>query len=191
MKRVKLPKQVWPLYRSAVVHTHKAKPPLKVILMIVIPLIVVPLAFYKFFTGFKVGGNPDAEQVEPAQPLPAVPASLHPGQANGPTYQIDWGEAFTPDIKGLPFTAPIYRDQAMKPASVPVIHGCMSMETDFSDCTCYTQQGTKIHGMPFQMCLRALKDGIFNHLSSSDEKSLARDSAERRGTSRAGDETSL
>lgn len=167
MKRVKLPKQVWPLYRSAVVHTHKAKPPLKVILLIVIPLIVVPIAFYKFFTGLSIGNSQDAETVETQGSPVMAPASLPPGQSAGTPYRIEWGSAFSPDVKGLPFTAPIYREQAMNPKSVPVVHGCMSMRSDFSDCKCYTQQGTRITDMPWQMCVRALKDGIFNHLASS------------------------
>lgn len=167
MKRVDLAKPAWGLYVSASQHTHKAKPPLKVILLIVIPLIVVPIAFYKFFTGLSIGNTQDVETVETQSSPVMAPASLSPGQSAGTSYRIEWGSAFSPDVKGLPFTAPIYREQAMNPKSVPVVHGCMSMRSDFSDCKCYTQQGTRITDMPWQMCVRVLKDGIFNHLASS------------------------
>lgn len=182
--RKKLPKDVWGLYKSAEVHTHKARPPYKVIAMIVIPLIVVPYAFYSFFSNFSIGGGGDAEQVETA-PINGEPMQrpMPTRGTSGDVFRIEWGEAFKADVRGLPFTAPIYRDQAMSVQAVPVVHGCMSMRSDFSDCTCFTQQGTKIADMPVQMCKRVLKDGMFNHLAQAEQGS-GRESGERRATSR-------
>lgn len=170
--RKKLPKEVWVLYKSAEVHTHKARPPLKVILMIVIPLIVAPLAFWSFFDGLSVGGNAAKENSEYEQPRPqnSDNFNLNPHQPETvQTFNINWSQAYKPDIPGLPFTAPIYRSQATKVNEVPVVHGCMSMKSNYSDCTCHTQQGTKIHDMPTQLCERILKHGMFNHMASRAE----------------------
>ena len=168
--RKKLPKEVWGLYKSAEVHTHKAKPPIKVLLMIGLPLIIVPIAFYMFFSNLSIGGGlQNNEESKEVQVVPSQPSytPFPAGNDSGRVFDIDWQEAFQPDIRGLPYTAPIYRQQAMRAVDVPVVQGCMSMRSDFSDCTCYTQQGTKISDMPVQMCERVLKDGLFNHLAKS------------------------
>ena len=103
---------------------------------------------------------------------------------------MEWGEAFKADVRGLPFTAPIYREKAMDVQAVPVVHGCMSMRSDYSDCTCYTQQGTRIADMPTQMCKRVLKDGLFNHLASRDDDEDRESRRSRRSRSNEGSESS-
>ncbi|WP_323773123.1 zonular occludens toxin domain-containing protein [Alcanivorax sp.] len=168
VSRKKLPKETWGLYHSAEVHTHKFKPP-KILFVLLAAVLLCVYLFWAFFDNFQSGqSGPDSV------PVVGESVSSSGGQHAYSEYpspvSVDWGEVFKPDVRGLPFTAPIYRDEATSVSSVPVVHGCMSMRSDFSDCSCHTQQGTRIADMPNQMCVRILKDGMFNHLASSDDR---------------------
>lgn len=161
----KLPKRVWGLYKSAEVHTHKFKPPK---MLFIVPVIALVAAFmvYRFVTTYGTHTEPQ-EAGAVAQGEVGAVQQVTQLQRAAPR---DWGELLSPEIAGLPFTAPIYRAKAVNPAVVPVVQGCMSMKADFSDCTCYTQQGTTITDMPWQMCRRILKYGLFNHLARTEQQ---------------------
>lgn len=159
----RLPKRVWGHYHSAEVHTHKFKPP-KIIFLVPVLIAFTVFMVWRFYTNYGThaeeeptgsGGTSSPQQVVQAEPPPPE----------------NWGDLLAPEVPGLPYTAPIYRQQARRAVSVPVVQGCMSMESDFSDCTCYTQQGTTIADMPWQMCRRILKNGMFNHLAREERQS--------------------
>ncbi len=157
-KKKPLPKATWGLYKSAEVHTHKFRPPKMI--FIFLGLVVAAVFFWwYFFSNFSIGGvDPDA--------VPDVVQgdSVSRSSSGDPPSPSDWGDLLQEQVRGVPFTAPLYREQALQAKSVPVVHGCMAFENDGSDCTCYTQQGTPIRTMAHNMCLRALHDGVFNHM---------------------------
>ncbi|PHR67270.1 zonular occludens toxin domain-containing protein, partial [Alcanivorax sp.] len=167
-----LPKRVWDLYHSAEVHTHKFKPP-KIIYFLIAGIALAAFLLWRFTQNYGastdenyVTGQPGTESHQVAQ----VPV-------RNSAYSKSWSELMQPEVQGLPYTAPLYELQAKQPTAIPVVHGCMSMESDFSDCRCYTQQGTTIADMPWQMCRRILKHGIFNHLAQVEDSA----SGQRRG----------
>ncbi|WP_284456007.1 zonular occludens toxin domain-containing protein [Alloalcanivorax xenomutans] len=166
-KKKKLPKRVWHLYKSAEIHTHKFRLPKLVYIAGVLVLLVVVFV-YRFMSG--VGLSDDTSVItgentamEQAGPITGTGVRRYQAPAS-------WSELMAPDVPGLPYTAPLYNDIARQPTAAPVIHGCMAFENDQSDCRCYTQQGTRIADMPHVMCLKALKDGVFNHLASLDRE---------------------
>ena len=185
-----MPKRVFGLYKSAEVHTHKFRPP-RVIFFLPVLAIVVGLLFWRFVANW---GPSESAQVL-SQPEAVHQDTLAANGYRQPPQEPrrNWLELLEPDIRYLPYTAPLYDDIARKPRSVPVVHGCMSMRADFSDCQCHTQQGTRIAAIPAQMCASIIQDGLFNHLAS-DEGGTARrreDDGEARDTSRGGAQTSL
>ncbi|MDF1636433.1 MULTISPECIES: zonular occludens toxin domain-containing protein [Alcanivorax] len=156
----KLPKRVWDLYKSAEVHTHKFKPPKIIFILPVIAAFAGFLVWY-FLNNYGTG-SPETAQAATANGQQAQVVTRQ-------TYKPeDWGELLKPEVRGLPYTAPIYSPKSKEPTVIPVVHGCMSMKADFSDCTCYTQQGTTIMDMPQQMCRQVIKHGIFNHLAKEE-----------------------
>lgn len=158
----RLPKRVWDYYHSAEVHTHKFKPPK---ILFIVPLIAIFAAFmvWRFYSNYGTPDAPDTTQAQSAQPGQSV--AVRP-----PPAPRDWGDLLHAEVPGLPYTAPLYSPQSRKPSAIPIVQGCMSMKADFSDCTCYTQQGTTITDMPWQMCRRIMKHGIFNHLAKADRQ---------------------
>ncbi|WP_414431310.1 zonular occludens toxin domain-containing protein [Alcanivorax sp. IL2] len=155
-----LAKRVYGLYKSAEVHTHKFKPPK---ILFILPVIAAGAGFMIWYFLNNYGTD--------------TPATAQATATNGQQVQVaarqsykpeDWGELLKPEVRGLPYTAPMYSPKSRQPTVIPVVQGCMSMKADFSDCTCYTQQGTTILDMPDQMCRQIIKHGIFNHLAKEE-----------------------
>lgn len=156
-KRKALPKGAFGLYKSAEVHTHKFRPP-RLLFVLGALVAVAAGSWWWFFSSFSLGGvEPDAATAVEGVPRGAAPVA-----------SADWSTLLTPEVPGIPYTAPLYREAAVNVRAVPVISGCMAFETDQSDCRCYTQQGTRIRDLSLQVCKRALSDGVFNHLAASD-----------------------
>lgn len=169
----RLPKSVWGLYHSAEIHTHKFKMPTRAYAFPIAILLVV-------FLGWRAYAWYSNQQEQALSAAPAIPEAtdiLPPGTRTVPSPGPvgNWSDMLKSEVRGLPYTAPIYRDIAIKPKAVPVVAGCMSMRADFSDCTCFTQQGTRIADMPVQMCRTVIRDGIFNHLAEPESDSRRAD----------------
>lgn len=149
----RFPKETFELYKSAEVHTHKIKFPKK---LLILPLLFAMVGYgtYKIYSYIhpekKLEIVPTYEQSKSENPQSTV---------NAPSSKpkIDWPTAFIPAIKGLPYTAPIYKDLAV-PVSMPMLAGCVSNE---KRCTCYTQQATKID-MDDEQCRLHAKQASFN-----------------------------
>lgn len=160
-----LPKRVFGLYKSAEVHTHKFRPP-KMIYVLPVLAVLAGLLFWRFLVNFGGGPDPDLISESSHQQAELVQTVGH-SRGLEPAKQ-SWVELLAPEIESLPYTAPLYDDLARTPRSVPVVHGCMSMHADYRDCRCYTQQGTRIHGIPVGMCRSIIEDGMFNHLAREE-----------------------
>ncbi len=181
-RQVKLPKKVWGLYHSAEVHTHKFRIPSR---LLIIPVLIAGLVFGGWYMWSWVNSagseeTPDQSGSEPVTGVQRVSAR----SSSVPT-SADWSDLLSPEIPGVPYTAPLYDAVAKAPKSVPVIHGCMAFRADMSDCQCHTQQGTRIRGMPLSVCKRALEDGVFNHLADADRVREEGDSARGRAQANA------
>lgn len=175
-KKKTLPKEAWGFYKSAEVHTHKFRPPTIVYVFLAL-LLAAPLAWWNFFGSVGDVHGVDHSAAQSAGAVPVVPtADVEPRKS--------WTELLRPEIQGLPFTAPLYDEIARKPTSVPMLAGCIVRQKDLNDCTCYTQQGTLISDVPWQMCARFIAGGMFNHLARDDRETGRSGDAEARGTPR-------
>jgi len=164
-----LPKRVWDLYKSAEVHTHKFRPP-KIIYALIAGIALAVFLLYRFTQNYGANTDEDLMGAGTGSAAPKVTQIGYPS----PAMHKPWAEVLQPEIPGLPYTAPLYHDEARTPKAIPVVQGCMSMKADFSDCTCYTQQGTTIADMPPPMCRQILKHGIFNHLAEEEREGTGR-----------------
>lgn len=154
-----LPKRVFGLYKSAEVHTHKFRPPKMIYILPVLVLFLIGCLWV-----FK-------NRFMPSEDTSQVYGDAAPQQAATPSSNVrssSWVDLLTPTVPGLPYTAPIYKQASIDVRAVPVVSGCMAFRNDQSDCRCYTQQGTRIRDMSLSVCKRALTDGVFNHLASTD-----------------------
>lgn len=160
------PKEVFELYKSAEVHTHKARVPLRFWLALLIPVVVGLLMWGSFrWLSNKAEGKEVAA-------LGKGSAAAAPGA--GPSVpRLDYFSSRQPRVVGVEHTAPVY-DDVTKPVRAPVPVGCV--ETS-KGCACYTQQGTR-YATEAAICKSLLAGGFF--VSWHDADSGAKQEREER-----------
>lgn len=162
----RFPSEVYGWYKSAELHTVKARIPARVYMLAVLPV----LFFVLVWLGYQ-RMNPEAKQADLDKALGLAdgktPGALRPG-ANLPTAGLagdqrgagrmtpaEYAAAHTPRLEGLAHTAPIY-DSVTQPQQAPYPAACIA---SVKRCQCYSQQGTRLD-MRDQLC-RQLADGGF------------------------------
>jgi len=157
--------EVFKLYTSTVLDTHKAKPPKKLIILICIALAMLlggGLFALSKITSF---GKPKEQPVAQAPLQPQTQAVTTKSSFEPPAVRLEsqsttWtADNMTPRVAGLPHTAPIY-DTLTAPTDFPRVAACMSSEAR-AMCKCYTQQGTPLD-VPASACYVYVKFGSFD-----------------------------
>lgn len=151
-----LPTQSFGAYKSAEVHTIKARIPFKVL---AIPGLVVAAAVAAWFAYSSLRPDAYAASLTGKEATNAAPAasSLVPVQdgtaARSPkSYDTptDYARAHLPRFGTMPWTAPVYDDRTI--TADPQLY-CMSTRDGYdgngewktASCTCMTEQGTRYH----------------------------------------------
>jgi zona occludens toxin len=158
----KYDKRVYGYYKSAEVHTVKARIPKKVFVMFAMPFLIAALAYYavQYFRGL---GHPKAtaaagsvaEAIKPVAPATAGKRPFDPvADAR------DYVAMNTPRVHGLPHTSPKF-DEITKPTAAPVPVACVASD---KKCLCYTQQGTRMD-VRDQTCRDIAEFGFFEEFN--------------------------
>lgn len=150
------PRELFDAYKSATIHTHKARIPPRVFLLLAIPLLLGLLVWA--FMGWyqKQAEGPDLDKIESMTGAPLRTDGM-PGERRQQRKSMDeWLAEQQPRIAGLPHTAPMY-DAVTTPVKAPYPAGCVAMATR---CTCYTDQGTRMD-TPDALCRRIAETGYF------------------------------
>lgn len=147
------PKEVFGFYKSAEVHTHKARIPYHVWIIAAVPFVVG-------FAGWRVYNNWFPKDKPPEALLQAGSSSIAPGSSSAAPGSVKTKEQFLADFKprvpGLDYTAPVY-DEATKPKFAPYPAACVAGD-DW--CKCWSQQGTKL-ATPESLCRSIATGGFF------------------------------
>ena len=156
------PSQLFESYKSATVHTHKARIPPRVFFLVVLPLLLGALAwwFYSWYSA-RVDGSAFDKSIASTQRGGApgtAPGTASASAAATPKRKstAEWIAEQQPRIEGLPHTAPVF-DGVTKVVRAPAPVACVASATR---CTCYTEQGTRMD-TPDGLCRRIVKDGYF------------------------------
>lgn len=143
-------------YKSAELHTHKARIPAKLWVFLTLPLVLGGIAWAMYQWQMNKVQGVKAESVLSGKAAGVAPVTV---AAAAPAVDpMQWFKDQTPRIVGLPHTAPVYDDLA-KPVVLPLPAGCIAGE---NSCNCYTAQGTKIAEMQDAVCQDIVKNGFFN-----------------------------
>lgn len=145
----KYPKDVYGVYKSAEVHTHKVQLPKQVwYLVACVVVLAALLVFLKTRVSERVS-KPEPEEAElittPGAPgaspsmIPSPALAMSAREKEKPMTSVEYIESLRPRIDGHVHTASRY-DEVTKPVQAPIIAGCIAMGPK---CTCYTQQGTR------------------------------------------------
>jgi zona occludens toxin len=143
--------EVFKLYTSTILDTHKAKPPVKLLAVLGVALFVVIGGSIFAYNRLKHLTAPepvvvDQRSTEAVQSASVIPDTFAVGEGKEPVWTED---SMKPRIPGLLFTAPVY-DELTAPSDFPRVAACMSSKTR-STCNCYTQQGTPLD-VPVSAC---------------------------------------
>lgn len=130
------PKDVFNLYKSADSHTIKKRIPMRLVMILVLPLVLIG-AVWLFFSVLGGLGDKAAVSADPKTVLsPDTGFAVGDGRAKITANYLD---SLVPRIAALPHTAPRY-DALTVPTSVPLPVACVTSATK---CICYTDQHTK------------------------------------------------
>jgi zona occludens toxin len=151
----RFPKEAFALYKSAEVHTHKRRIPMKVKLLLALPFIIggiVYAAWNRLDPHKEKAPLKNAFTGETAAAGAAGGATAKPGKLTTAEYLKEQA----PRVPGLAYTAPVY-DSITQPTEAPYPAACLSMGTR---CECYSQQATKLD-VPIDLCNTIAKGGFF------------------------------
>lgn len=152
---IKLDADFFGSYKSAVVHTHKPRVPVNILVVVFIAVAVVA---YAFRDGILGGVTPSKKTTPvPVQTVPAVPSL--PVSAPPVTESLDYLEARKPRIANMPWTAPVY-DDLRKPQSYPRPAACI-VNKKTNVCKCFTQQATRLI-VPDDFCRQVVQGAYFD-----------------------------
>lgn len=139
------PKQVYGLYKSAEMHTHKVQLP-KQVYYLGIALVLLLVCGYFVYSTLEKARTPGALIDRPHDVSSDGGASTMVLSSGGPGDERpltaeEYIATLIPRIPNVPHTASRY-DEVAKPVEVPFVAGCVSFK---GQCQCYTQRGTRTH----------------------------------------------
>lgn len=153
------PKEVFALYKSAEIHTHKRRIPPRLFFLLLLPLLLAGIVYAMWSTWFapRVSGtyNPITPQAEKSPSKTASPSGGTPKSSDKLT-PAEWVDQRQARIDGMPWTAPVY-DSVTAPAYAPAPVACISSS---SECSCYSQQGTRL-SVSGGLCRSIVSGGFF------------------------------
>jgi zona occludens toxin len=167
------PKEAFRWYKSAEVHTVKRRIPVRVFMLLLLPVVAVALG-YAAVKGLK--GNGDSQKAVQGQRTAAGPL-VHVNKAvAGRVSTPEYLEARMARVSDLPESAPVY-DAIAAPVAFPRVAGCVQSA---GRCSCYSQQGTVLVGVSERTCKAFVRHGAFDPYRHSDNREAA-----PRGTGRS------
>jgi hypothetical protein len=147
-------------YHSAEVHTHKRRLPMRLIVLLAVPVLIGICVWFFWSWHLQTSAAPVKGKAVPVLSGGApVPGSVPGPPSQGrPMTTGEYVAARTPRIVGLPASAPVY-DKLSEPKSAPRPAACLSMG---KVCKCYTQQGTLLPDTPAPTCRDIAHHGWFD-----------------------------
>lgn len=152
------------MYKSSELHTVKSKLPMgKVLLLLLVVAGMIHGA--SRFEFAEIGEGKKGGKDHPASPTSHQPIQISDAE--------QWARPWKERVAGHPFSAPAY-DELYQPATIPRIDGCVSLRINNDEggdhqCSCYTQQKTRITSMTIQQCEFYLANGWFDPTKPDDQ----------------------
>jgi hypothetical protein len=165
------PKEAFALYKSAEVHTHKARIPFRVFAVLLSPLILAVIGYSLYvWISARTDADKAAATVSKLAGTPAGKPSGSGGPAGGrPGATGDWLLDRAPRVRDLAYTAPVY-DAVTAPTRAPYPAMCVSSSRR---CVCYSQDGTRLD-VGLDLCRRIVDRGFFKDWVDETEQRTGR-----------------
>ena len=154
------PTDMFAAYKSAEVHTHKRRIPMRLFILIALPLVLAGVAWYVAHWISNRVVNP----TKPDLPAGQIEAKGQHAPAGAPAGQTkravltgeEYLEVHTPRVPGLAYTASVY-DEVTKPIAAPYPAACVTLR---GECRCYTDQATRLD-VPGDLCRQIVAKGFY------------------------------
>jgi len=157
--RYSVDKKYFGCYKSAEVHTHGARVPLKLYLVVI--GLILCFSFFAYAYKVVIADRGDRNQImSPGEP----------GQTNQQyqTASSTYLNQFTSRYSEIPFSQPFF-DELVKAKSYPYVYGCQNIKiNDQNNCSCHSLQGVHID-IPEDYCLSFLDNGQHNFTESDND----------------------
>lgn len=153
------PKEVFKWYKSADAHTMKKRIPMRLIMLIILPILLVVVAYIAFQSIYHLQTDPSKMAKENVSETAQQP-NLEQQNTAGTLQQtpaINYLEARTPVIKDFAHTAPIYQE-ITRPVRAPYPAACVTSKSQ--GCKCYTDKGTRLH-VSSSVCMQIVENGFY------------------------------
>ena len=180
-KFMRFDKKYYGCYKSAEVHTGKARLPFAKLALVVFGICGGIYAAYSA-VGLATGFNENAQSAFGVNTGPQ--SGLDSGnnivdgftQANIRSTDLSpaaWYQARQPRLTGFPHTAPVY-DELTKPNTFPRPNCILFTDRNPQECVCHSQQATRMD-VPHQLCVSIVQNGWFDDTlpETREEKELA------------------
>lgn len=152
------PKEVFNWYKSADAHTIKKRIPMRMIMLVVLPIVLVGVGYLAFGSINDMLTKPkEFAENQNGKPITESESPSTHGGSYPEAVKMSYLEARTPAIQDLPHTAPIY-DELTKPVRVPYPAACVSSKN--YGCKCFTDKGTKLNVTP-SVCEQIIANGFY------------------------------
>lgn len=165
MSLVKYPTDLYSVYKSAEVHTHKFALPGSMVRALIVAALL-PLGAWGVYKALQRMGG---ESVTPSSLFSSH--SALPGGSAAQSSSVSalsakqYVASFVPRVYGLAYTAPVF-DKLTQAKSAPTPAGCVRQS---KRCQCYTEQGTPIDvSEPF--CAATVEHGLFRYWLANDRE---------------------
>jgi hypothetical protein len=146
-------KEVYKWYKSASLHTVKKRLPMRLFLMVALPLVLLYLIYYGYTALTRVATDSKTKAAEAAAAGEVVAAPVTPQYVS---YSDEFLKTRVPVIKDIPQSAEVYKD-VIKPITAPYVAGCLSFA---NKCKCFTQQATPLD-ISENVCRQIIAGGVF------------------------------
>ena len=157
--RKKHPKALYDRYKSTTMDTHRAKIPIKLwfyLAFVLIALGGVGWVVFSLFNGGIFGESDEGKEsglfaAANREVTGGVMSSV--GVGGAAPIIADWEQVFMPEVAGMPWTAPAYREAILDEVVPPLPAGCVAftdrvkvgrIQSSFRDCRCYTARGVRL-----------------------------------------------
>lgn len=130
-------KDVYNWYKSSTLHTVKKRLPMRLFLIVLLPLVLMYLIYYGYTMLLQVGQDKTGAKPENKVNEVLAVAETHAPAVN---YNYEYIKVRTPAVADLPQSAEIYKD-VVKPITAPYAAACIASK---DKCKCFTQQATPL-----------------------------------------------
>jgi len=156
------PKEVFNWYKSADAHTMKKRVPLRLIMVVLLPILAVVVGYFAIQSLYKIQTDPSKTMEKLNNASPDInengnQGAKTPNQKPQTDRALTYVELRTPEVPDFPHTAPIYAD-ITAPTSAPFPSACVMSNS--KGCQCFTQQGTKMN-IEYLTCKHIVENGVY------------------------------